>query len=395
MEATVTAPRQKIITKIEANPALVSRKNSNRPLNVAAYCRVSTDAEDQINSYRAQVSYYTEHISQNPKWRFVDVYADEGITGTMVKKRENFLRMIKDCEKGKIDMILTKSVSRFARNIVDSISYIRKLKAIKNTGQLPMYLIENHHEGIVSREKYDAVQAEMARRNAAKSPSKNAVTGMASYASKYALSERLVCGECGTLYRRCTWTRNGEKRVVWRCVSRLDYGKKYCHNSPTLDEAPLQQAILAALNKAMADKNSLIRQITDAMETEIIPFPGGTMSLGDIERRLRELEQQFQTLLEKAADDPAAYGGQFKEILDEQTLLKERRSGILADNNEQAKANQRIMDAAQTLENASLHITEWDESAVRQLVETVKVLSKDEIAVTLKGGIEIRQKIMY
>ena len=268
-------------------------------------------------------------------------------------------------------------------------------KAIKNTGQLPMYLIENHHEGIVSREKYDAVQAEMARRNAAKSPSKNAVTGMASYASKYALSERLVCGECGTLYRRCTWTRNGEKRVVWRCVSRLDYGKKYCHNSPTLDEAPLQQAILAALNTAMADKNSLIRQITDAMETEIIPFPSGTMSLGDIERRLRELEQQFQTLLEKATDDPAAYGGQFKEILDEQTFLKEKRSGILANNNEQAKANQRIMDAAQTLENASPHITEWDESAVRQLVETVKILSKDEVAVTLKGGIEICQKIMY
>lgn len=200
-------------------------------------------------------------------------------------------------------------------------------KAIKNTGQLPMYLIENHHEGIVSREKYDAVQAERARRNAAKSPSKNAVTGMASYASKYALSERLVCGECGILYRRCTWTRNGEKRVVWRCVSRLDYGKKYCHNSPTLDEAPLQQAILAALNTAMADKNSLIRQITDAMETEIIPFPGGTMSLGDIERRLRELEQQFQTLLEKAADDPTAYGGQFKEILDEQTFLKESVPG--------------------------------------------------------------------
>ena len=268
-------------------------------------------------------------------------------------------------------------------------------KAIKNTGQLPMYLIENHHEGIVSREKYDAVQAEMARRNAAKSPSKNAVTGMASYASKYALSERLVCGECGTLYRRCTWTRNGEKRVVWRCVSRLDYGKKYCHNSPTLDEAPLQQAILAVLNTAMADKNSLIRQITAAMETELIPFPGGTMSLGDIKCRLKVLEQQFQTLLEKATDDPAAYGGQFKEILDEQTFLKEKRSVILANNNEQAKANQRIMDAAQTLENASPYITEWDESAVRQLVETVKILSKDEVAVTLKGGIEICQKIMY
>lgn len=127
---TATMPCQKIITKIEANPALVSRKNSNKPLNVAAYCRVSTDAEDQINSYHAQVSYYTEHIMQNPKWRFVKVYADEGITGTMVKKRDHFLEMIEDCEKGKIDMILTKSVSRFARNIVDSISYVRKLKAM-------------------------------------------------------------------------------------------------------------------------------------------------------------------------------------------------------------------------------------------------------------------------
>ena len=104
---------------------------------------------------------------------------------------------------------------------------------------------------------------------------------------------------------------------------------------------------------------------------------------------------QFQTLLEKATDDPAAYGSQFKEILDEQTFLKEKRSGILADNSEQAKANQRILDAAQTLENTSPHITEWDESAVRQLVETVKILSKDEIAVTLKGGVEICQKIMY
>lgn len=139
----------------------------------------------------------------------------------------------------------------------------------------------------------------------------------------------------------------------------------------------------------------LIRQITAAMETELIPFPGGTMSLGDIECRLRVLEQQFQTLLEKATDDPAAYGGQFKEILDEQTFLKEKRSVILANNNEQAKVNQRIMDAAQTLENASPYITEWDESAVRQLVETVKILSKDEVAVTLKGGIEICQKIMY
>ena len=122
---------------------------------------------------------------------------------------------------------------------------------------------------------------------------------------------------------------------------------------------------LAALNTVLPDLDGRIRQITEALEAEVIPFPGSGMSLGDIERRLAELEAQFQRLLEKAADDPIACGDQFKEILDEQTFLKEKRSGILADNSEQAKANQRIMDAAQILENASPHITEWDESAVK------------------------------
>ncbi|MFR1517961.1 MAG: recombinase family protein [Clostridia bacterium] len=97
---------------------------------MAAYCRVSTDDEDQFNSYRTQKAYYTDYIKKNPKWRFTGIYADEGITGTLVKKRDDFLRMIADCEKGKIDLILIKSVSRYARNIVDCISYIRKLKAL-------------------------------------------------------------------------------------------------------------------------------------------------------------------------------------------------------------------------------------------------------------------------
>lgn len=279
--------------------------------------------------------------------------------------------------------------------IVDCGSYIANdiLSAVALMEADSMYLIENHHEGIVSREKYNAVQAEMARRKAAKSPSKRAPTGLSAYTSRYALSDRLVCGECGTLYRRCTWTRPDGKRVVWRCVSRLDYGKKYCHSSPTLDEAPLQQAIIAALNTVLPDLDGRIRQITEALEAEVIPFPGSGMSLGDIDRRLAELEAQFQRLLEKAADDPIAYGDQFKEILDEQTALKELRASILAENKEHAEADRRIRDAAGMLENAVPHIAEWDESAIRQLVAQVKVLSKNEICVTLKSGIEIRQSI--
>ena len=125
-----TAERRRVVTKIPADAGKSSRIEFGKRIKVAAYCRVSTDDEDQLNSYRVQKDYYTRYIANNEKWEFVDVYADEGITGTQVKKRDEFLRMIKDCEKGKIDMILTKSVSRFARNIVDSLSYVRKLKAM-------------------------------------------------------------------------------------------------------------------------------------------------------------------------------------------------------------------------------------------------------------------------
>ena len=82
----------KIVTKIAANPALSKKHDPNRILKVAAYCRVSTDDEDQLNSYHTQMAYYTEYIKKNPKWRFAGIYADEGITGTNTTKRKDFLR---------------------------------------------------------------------------------------------------------------------------------------------------------------------------------------------------------------------------------------------------------------------------------------------------------------
>ena len=95
---------------------------------VAGYGRVSTDEEEQQSSYAAQVEYYTQMIQQNPDWEFVGVYADEGLSGTSTRRREQFNQMVDDALDGKIDLIITKSVSRFARNTVDSLSTIRKLK---------------------------------------------------------------------------------------------------------------------------------------------------------------------------------------------------------------------------------------------------------------------------
>ena len=177
-------------------------------------------------------------------------------------------------------------------------------KVIKNTGQLPMYLIENHHEGIVSRKKYNAVQAEMVRRKAAKSPSKRASTGLSAYTSRYALSDRLVCGECGTLYRRCTWMRPDGKCVVWRCVSRLDYGKKYCHHSPSIEESLLQDAVMRAIMQAA-------KQNIEALKTLKIHIGMGLTGKVtedktlDIQIRIAEIDAEFQKILKAVSADNA------------------------------------------------------------------------------------------
>ena len=106
-----------------------SRRQEDKPkLRVAAYCRVSTDSDEQASSYETQVEHYTEYIKKNPEWEFAGIYADDGISGTNTKKREEFNRMIEACKTGEIDMIITKSISRFARNTLDCLKYIRMLK---------------------------------------------------------------------------------------------------------------------------------------------------------------------------------------------------------------------------------------------------------------------------
>jgi len=123
-------PKAKNVTMIPAtlNLHTGTPKSANVKRRVAGYARVSTDSDEQFTSYTAQVDYYTSYIKRNPNWEFVDVYTDEGISGVSTKNREGFNRMIFDALSGKIDLIVTKSVSRFARNTVDSLTTVRKLK---------------------------------------------------------------------------------------------------------------------------------------------------------------------------------------------------------------------------------------------------------------------------
>ena len=529
---------------IPPKPELQQTAAVTKQLRVAAYCRVSTKEEEQASSYEAQCEYYTDKIMSNKEWTMAGIFADEGITGTSTKKRTEFLRMIRQCKQKKIDLILTKSIQRFARNTLDCINYTRILrqlgigvlfekeninslppdsefmitmygamaqsesesisgnirrgrqmhakvgtlkipchwlygykkdadgkfciipeqaevvreiyerykdgaslrnlkdwleenqiktvlgtddwsisvikgiltnekycgdvllqktfctdviskKIVKNVGQMAQYYMPDHHEAIVSREQYNAVKAEMARRSALRSPSKEAVTGRSCYTSKYALSDRLFCGECGTLYRRKTRNVKGNIYHEWRCISRLEYGKKYCHESPTLREIPLQSAILAAINSAMSDKAALVDRIKNVVSLELLPVQGQTMSLADIERRLTQLDEQFQQLLAEAidADDKEACNAQFTEILTEQTALKKQKETILQSSTDADHVCTRMKQAEQAIENTAQTITEWNENAVRQIVERVTVLSADEVLVRIKGGAEIKQRL--
>ena len=112
----------------KANRTSLAENLELKKKRVAAYCRVSTDQEEQLSSYEAQVNYYTNYIEKHPDYEFAGIYADEGISGTTTKKREQFNRMIEDCKAGKIDMIITKSISRFARNTLDCLNFVRQLK---------------------------------------------------------------------------------------------------------------------------------------------------------------------------------------------------------------------------------------------------------------------------
>jgi site-specific DNA recombinase len=118
------------VTVIPASQTTRKADDKKRKVRVAAYCRVSTAMEEQTNSYKNQVKYYTEYINRHPEYVLAGVYGDEGISGTSLKRREQFKRLIEDCEAGKIDMVITKSISRFARNTQDCLHYSRKLKSM-------------------------------------------------------------------------------------------------------------------------------------------------------------------------------------------------------------------------------------------------------------------------
>lgn len=535
MTETDVPNKPKIIVIPAKNRDEIRRKTR---LKVAAYCRVSTDQEEQESSYEAQISYYTEKIKNNSEWALAGIFADEGITGTQAKKRPEFLKMIGLCRQRKIDLILTKSLSRFARNTVDSLNYIRELKALgiavffekenintlesdtemmltimscfaqaesesisknvswgirqsfkngkvtlqfsrllgyrkgadgnaeidgdeakvvkdifrcylegmslnliadrlndkglttkgngspyrkevvrriltnekyvgdvllqktfitdcitkksrKNNGELPMYLVKNHHEPIISRVDFNRVQEEITRRSA-KRVIADKLGKKGKYSAKYALSELLICGECGANYRRVTWTAKGFKEIKWRCVNRLLYGKKVCKCSPTIDEKALHNAIVSEINEFCDVKEDVAKALRESVCEVLDPNLNGSVQAA--QQRINVLARNIDELI-KLATEPENSESAMSDIEKFSEEMKNLREFVESEKLKSAAAesnSEQLNAVLERIENENFKLTEYDDVAVRQ---RVVVEGKNCITVRFKGGFEVRKEL--
>lgn len=530
---------------IPAKPEFTAQQTAVRQLRVAAYCRVSTDKDEQQLSFEAQRDFYTDKIMKNPEWALAGIFADKGISGTSATKRPEFMKMIRLCKQGKIDLILTKSVQRFARNTVDSLEHVRLLKSLGigvifetqgldtrkmtneflltvyaslaqaesesisanvkwgkqksaakgrvifsyanflgyhrgpdgfpeidpeqaevvrriydsflagqsrrqiaealmaegipsptgksgwsptsilavlqnekykgdallqktfvedcmshkvkiNRGERPQYYVEDSHPGIIEKGVWNRVQEELARRGSKHRVSEvRTKTLQGKYSAKYALTELLVCGHCGTPYRRATWKKNGNTKVVWRCISRLDYGKRYCTESPTLEEGALHTAILRAVRElAQADGSVL-----ETLKLHIGMGLTGAGSSGEgpyaLRLRMGDIEAAIGKLIEREAQsgNEGAYDSEFQALYAEKMALKEKLETIRSEQNHTEGQQARLREIFAAVDGLRDQPLEWDEQVIRQLIEWVRVESKEKLTVRFRCGVEIETRM--
>ena len=541
---TVSPP--KVVRIIEPTiPIHETVKTTYRALRVAAYCRVSTKQEEQLHSYETQVKHYTERIQAENGWILEGIYADKGITGTSYKKRDEFNRMIRRCKQGKIDMIIVKSIARFARNTVDCLKFVRMLndlgvvvyfeeqgiysnqpgaefyitiygsiaqsesenisanvkwgkarsakegnvpfhyknflgyrksadgkpeidpeeaetirfiyerflagdslsgiaqklndlqvptpsgkglwqnstiqsilsnekykgdaiinktyikdclskKVMVNNGERPKYYVENNHPAIIDAVTFGRVQEELAWRSGKpKTKQVGTKTEQGKYSSKYAMTELLVCGECKTPYRRCTWTAKGQKKIVWRCINRLDFGKKYCHNSPTVEESILQRAIMRAIMETAQQNLGVLQtlKVHIGMGLQSEQTEDNSMEL---QIRIAEIDAEFKAMLAKISTDTvdAFDEEKAKRLMDEKARLQQQLGNIRDDQLKREQTQSRLDDIYTILDGLKNRPMEYDEQIVRQLLECITVDSKEQITVIFVGGLKVVQPLI-
>ena len=224
---------------------------------------------------------------------------------------------------------------------------------------------------------------------------KHGKTELGKYSGKYALSELLVCGECGTPYKRCTWARNGKKRIVWRCVSRLEFGTKYCHHSPTLDEDELHRVIVEALNEFAQTENEVKE---DVLNFTCMAWAGretGGGSLVSLKQRLSDITAEQATLLDKVLehmDDPEL-NAQLKALMEEKQVIQDQIQVIEKEAAHCENQMSRMTELRKWMSRLEVN-AEYNDEQVHMAVEKITVLDAETIRIKFRyPGLEMDKKL--
>ena len=242
------------------------------------------------------------------------------------------------------------------------------------------------------REIFQQGQLELARRSSRpKVAQRKTKTERGKYTSKFALSERLVCGECGCMYRRVLYTnRDGSKIRVWRCSNRLENGKKICKNSPTLKEPELQKALMRCIATLLDNKERVKKEVMQA-EENILRYERATQDPRQLLDRIQDIAKRVSNQLSLVArsEDASIYEGKFKALKEEIQALHTELESLQRTSQMDAEAQNRIQKVWDCIQNAPTDFTQYDDDLVRRIVEQVIVYSQEKVVVKFVGGYSV------
>ncbi|MBO1001294.1 recombinase family protein [Pseudogracilibacillus auburnensis] len=498
---------------------------------VAAYIRVSTSNEDQLISLEAQRRHYKTLIETNEEWELVNIYSDEGITGTKKDRRPELLRLISDCEKGKIDFILTKSISRFARNTIDCLELVRKLMNLGvhiyfekenintnsmeselmlsilsslaenesvslsenskwsirqrfkrgtyklsyppygydyideqvvvneeqalvvkrifnsvlegvgteriarqlneekiptkrngnwtgttirgivknekytgdvllqktftnehfnrkvNQGELDQYLIENHHEAIITHANFEAAN----RMLEYQASQKNVAVGSRKYLNRYPFSGKIECVECGDTFKRRIHTSTHKKYIAWCCSTHIK-NKDKC-SMLFIREERIHQAFITMMNKLKFGYSYVL--ILLAKKLEASNQDENYQMIAEIEEQIEDTKEKLNTLIQlmtKGFLEPAIFNKQKVELSQKHMKLKKEREQLLYLINDGSNQISEVKRLIKYFKQAK-YMDTFDEESFQGLLKKIIVYSPNEIGFHLKCGITLRERI--
>lgn len=516
------------VTKIKENSGFLQIKPK---LRVAAYARVSTDNADQLISLEAQKAHYETYIKANSDWEFAGTYYDEGISGTKKEKRTELLRLISDCENRKIDFIVTKSISRFARNTTDCLELVRKLsdlgvsiyfekenintqsmdselmltilsslaenesisisennkwsiqrrfkngtyklsyppygynyvdgqivinkeqaEVVKrifadvlsgkgtqkiaqelndegvptkkggqwrgttirgilrnekytgdailqktytddtftrriNNGEKDQYLIQNHHEAIISHENFEVVNLAIKQRG----EEKGIKSGSSKYLNRYPFSGKINCSECGNTFKRRIHGTKNNKYIAWCCSKHIENIEE-C-SMLYIQEKGIQQAFVTMLNKLIFGHKQILKPLIQKLK--VGNYADNLIQVQEVERKIEENKEQLQVLINlmtKGYLEPALFNKQNNELrLEAEKLKVEKEALYRSINGGMSKVTE--LEGINKFAKRVKVIETFDEELFKRYVDKIIVFSPTEIGFNLKCGLLLKERM--